>query len=252
MDESTTTETPEATGGAIQGIPVDDQGQAIPQPKAEEPVAAENAPEPTKSTQEEPSKDDNSEWLKSKGIDPTDPEAVAKIAKMARESEKAMHAKAQRASELEKTVDTGFTEAVNQDVTNGALEADDPRIAIKRLEIKQNVRDFFDANPEAKPYEQDMIKIVAEKPHLRDDLDALYALALKDNVSSLKSEGGKEALETLAAKQSATAPRGSATNGASFSSTTKITPQNVNEMVKRMSTEEYAKRLPEINAAIAG
>jgi hypothetical protein len=253
MDESTTTEAP-VDSGVINGVPVNDQGMAVTQPEPTEPAEAENAPEtPIETPQEEPSKDDNSEWLKSKGIeDLSTPEGQAKLVKSAREAEKLMHEKTQRASELEKSVTTGFDEDVAKDVTTGALEADDPRIAIRKLEIKQNVRDFFDDNPEAKPYEAKMIEIVAKKPWLKDDLESLYANALKDNVSSLKSEGGKEALETLAAKQSATAPRGSATNGASFSSETKITPQNVDAMVGKMSTQEYKKRLPEINAALAG
>jgi len=253
MDESTTTEVPVEPGGqTIQGIPVDDQGQAIPQPKPAEPTEAENAPEPTETPQEAPSTDDNAEWLKTKGIDLSTPEGQAKLAQSYRELEKGYHQKAQRASELEKTATEGFEEAVSQDVTQGTIDADDPRIAIKRLEIKQNVRDFFDANPEAKEYEKEMAKIVVEKPYLRDDLEALYAVALKNNVSALKSEGGKEALESLAAKQSATAPKGSATNGASFSTDTKITQANVAQMVRDHDHKWYEKHLPEINAAIAG
>jgi len=252
MDESTTTEAPVESGATIQGVQVDDQGQAVAQPKETGTTEAENAPETQTETTQEAPQDDNAEWLKSKGIDLSTPEGQAKLAKSYRELEKGYHEKSQRASELEKTATAGFDAAVNQDVSSGALEADDPRIAIRKLEIKQNVRDFFDDNPEAKQYEQDMVKIVAQKPHLRDDLDALYALALKNNVSAVKSEGGKEALETLAAKQSATAPKGSATNGASFGSATKITRQNVNEMVRTHDHKWYEEHLPEINAAVAG
>lgn len=251
MDESTTTEAPVESGASIQGIPIDDQGNAIAEPKATEPTEAENASVTTETVQEAP-QEDNAEWLKSKGIDLSTPEGQAKLAKSYRELEKGYHQKAQKASELERATTDSFNGAVEQDVSTGALNPNDPMIAIRKLEIKQNVRDFFDDNPDAKQYEQDMIKIVAEKPHLRDDLDALYALALKNNVSTLKSEGGKEALETLAAKQSATAPKGSATNGSSFGSTTKITPQNVNEMVRTHDHKWYEEHLPEINAAVAG
>jgi hypothetical protein len=244
MDESTTTE-----------ASVVDSGANIAQPDAPETQSAASTPETETQTQvqgqEEPQSDDNSEWLQSKGIDLSTEEGQAKLAKSYRELEKSYSQKSQKAAELEKSMVSGFDEAVQNEVSNGTLEADDPRIAIRKLEIKQNVRDFFDGKPEAKPYEQDMIKIVQGKPHLAGDLDALYALARTSDESSVKSEAGREALESLADKQRATAPTGRAVNPMGTNSN-KITPQNVNQLVGQNDLAWYESHREEINRAIAG
>jgi hypothetical protein len=231
MDEQTTTEQSTVETGA-----------PVAQPEAvETSPAAETAPvqpetETSESTSTEPSADEQLKaWAQNKGIN-VESESELKLAQMARNAEKAMHEKSRKAAELEKSVVSGFDSAVESDVNNGQLDPDDPRIAVRRLEIKQNVRDFFDTTPEAKDYEQDMIKIVQSKPHLSDDLEALYALALKNDVSSkkdsLKSEGAKEALETLAQKQRASAPVGNAVNPVGGGSQ-EITPQNVDDLVAK-------------------
>lgn len=256
MEEQTTTNTPVETGGqAIQGVPVDDQGQAIPEPdKTEQEEAVEQTTEPTQEapeskepSEEKPEENSTVEWLKKKGVDPNSPEAIEKVAEMARNAEKAMHAKAQKASELEKAIDDGITqEAQVQGFT------DEDRLDIVRLKTKMNVREFFDANPEAKPLEQAMIAELQTKPHLAGDLESLYANAVlkSGNIDAAKSQGKKEALESLAQKQTAAVPRGSAVS--SVSTPAAITPDNVDQMVAGMSPEEYKKRLPEINNAMAG
>lgn len=258
MEEETTTNAPDNQGGqSINGIAIDDQGMAIPQPEVSESAAAVETTDETPAeqpevadTNEEPSADDNStdEWLKNKGIDPGSPEAIRKVADMARNAEKTMHAKAQKASELEKAIDTGITEEAQ---IQGL--SDDDRLDIVRIKTKLNVREFFDNNPDAKSYEQAMIAELANKPHLAGDLESLYANAVvkSGGVGQLKSQGKREALETLAQKQQAAAPRGNAVNS-SPTGGSKLTPQNVDQMVAGMTSEEYRRRLPEINRAIAG
>lgn len=252
MDEQTTTEAPVADGGqVIQGVAVDDQGLAIPQPeetetaKAVEETSEETSQEPETKV-EEPSTEDNSlaKFFKDKGIDPKSPEALEKVAEMAINAEKVMHSKAQKASELEKALDTGITEeAAAQGLS------DDERLDIVRIKTKLGVREFFDNNPEAKPYEQAMIQELTTKPHLAGDLESLYANAVVRS-GKLQSQGRKEALESLAHKQTAAVPKGNAVTS-DLSAGSAITPQNVDQMVSQMSVEEYRKRLPEINAAMA-
>ena len=70
-------------------------------------------------------------------------------------------------------------------------------------------------------------------------------------IERLQNEGGKKALTNLAQKQSNIPPASAATNSSEFS-TGNITPQNVDQMVANMSVDEYKKRLPEINKALAG
>lgn len=251
MDEQTTTETPVETGGqAINGVAVDDQGLAIPEPETTEPVTADDktTDEPSQEApqNDEPSSDDNStvEWLKNKGVDPSSPEALEKVAEMARNAEKQMHTKAQKASELEKAIDTGIT----QEAEEQGLSSDE-RLDIVRIKTKLSVREFFESNPEAKQYEQAMIETLNEKPHLAGDLESLYANAVVKS-GSLKSQGKKEALESLAHKQTAAVPTGNAVNQGAVSQT--ITPQNVDQLVAQNDLEWFKKNQQAINRAMAG
>lgn len=251
MDEQSTTDTPVETGGTtIQGIQVDEQGQAVSQPEPTETVEAEakTTEEPSQEAPQEvePSTDDNStvEWLKNKGVDPNSPEALEKVAEMARNAEKQMHTKAQKASELEKAIDEGITqEAADQGLS------EDERLDIVRIKTKLNVREFFENNPEARQYEQDMIATLSEKPHLAGDLESLYANAVVKS-GSLKSQGKKEALESLAHKQTAAVPRGNAVNSGVTSQA--ITPENVDALVGQNDLEWFQKNREAINRAMAG
>lgn len=255
MEEQTTTNAPVETGGpTIQGVQVDDQGQAVSQPESTEPAEAvattteETSQNTSKS--EEPSTDDNSTaaWLKNKGIDPTSPEAVEKVAEMARNAEKAMHSKAQKASELEKAIDTGITE-------EAALQgfSDDDRLDLVRIKTKMNVRDFFDNNPEAKQYEQAMVEALTSKPHLAGDLESLYANAVvkSGGMDAVKSQGKREILEDLAHKQTAAVPRGNAVSSSGMGAAP-ITPQNVDQLVGQNNLAWFRQNREAINKAMAG
>lgn len=253
----TTTDAPVDDGAAtIQGVQVDDQGMAVAQP--EETDQAEAVEQPTKDkptkeeVKEEPSTDDNSkidpsEWLKKKGIDPTSPEAALKVAEMAANAEKQMHEATVKASQLEKTLDTGITEeAEAQGLT------DDERLDIVRIKTKLSVREFFDAHPEAKSLEPAMIEELKAKPHLAGDLESLYASALvkSGSLDSLKSQGKREGLESLARTQQAAVPTGNATTSGVSSS--EITPENVDRLVGEHDLEWFQKNQKAINKAMAG
>lgn len=265
MAETTTKATEDAGAQTIQGVQVDDQGMAVAEPektdnaKAVAPTTesegkAEEAPaEPeqkTKGSESEPSEDEQlATWAEGKGLT-LDSDNATKAAKMAREAERAMHQKAQRASELEKSLGTASDEIAEEVAVNTGK---DPELLkrLQRVEVKESVRDFFDSNPDAKAIEAEMIAELAKRPHLAGDLEALYAVTKAGDLSAVKSQGGQEALQKLAHKQQATVPTGNATNGSEMASSTTITPQNVDQMVAKMSTEEYQKRLPEINKAMA-
>lgn len=262
MEDKTTTDASVNDGGnTINGIAVDDQGQAIPQPEeteqaeavAQEPTdtqAEEPQEEEQPETESEPEQTDNStvEWLQKKGIDPNSPEAITKIAEMARNAEKAMHQKAQKASELEKTMEQGIDQEAEAQGFN-----DQDKIDLVKIKTRLAVRDFWDNNPDAKQYERAMVEELARKPHLAGDLESLYANAKVRSFDSdeVKSQVKRETLQNLAQKQQAAVPSGNAVKGSGASSS-KITPQNVDQMVSQMDVREYAARLDEINAAMAG
>lgn len=257
MEDTTTTEAPIVSGGqSINGVAIDDQGMAIPQPDDEEQAEAvqetteseQQAEEAPASAPEETISEDAelASWAEKKGLK-LDSENTTKAAKMAREAERAMHAKAQKASELERTLDNSISaEAEAQGLS------DDDRVEIARIRTRMNVRDFWDSNPEAREYEQAMVAELQAKPHLAGDLESLYANAVlrSGGLSAVKSQGKKEALETLAHKQQAATPRGSAvTSGITSDS---ITPQNVDYLVATNDQKWFEKNYDKINKAMAG
>jgi hypothetical protein len=246
MDESTTTNEPTDTG--VQET----------QPAEVDTQAAENQPaEPTESTDSQeavPVTDDNLAWLQNKGIDPQSPEALGKVAEMYRNAEKAMHASTQEKAQLQT--------ALEQPAENpGTDYQDDPVSAltaqVQALTMKSTVNDFFNANPEAKQYEADMASIVNNDPTMAAlvkggyfPIDKLYQLARgadPNREATLKSEGGREALQKVADKQQAKAVPGNATSSAM--STSGPTRATVNEWYAGLTAEQRAN--PETQRTLA-
>lgn len=265
MDDETTTNAPdEQAGQSINGIAIDDQGMAIPQAEPSESAeAVEKTPEQQPAEETEVSEEtnepettdvaaDNSDFFKKKGIDPSDPEALTKLAKIAENAEKAMHRNAQQRSELEKAANI----APEQILPDATPEQRD-NIRIRNIELKSDIREWKYQNQEKLEFEPQMVEILSD-PNKRLmvqegllNLDDVYAMARgKGDTTSIKSQGGREALQKLAQKQQAAVPRGNAVTQNTASS--KITAQNVDSMVANMSSEEYRRRLPEINRAMGG
>ncbi len=270
MGDTTTTEAPVETGGqTIQGIPVDDQGQAVSQPETPVPAEAGATTEPSEQKPEAPSEpnepvaDENTvtdeqlqKFAKSKGLT-LDSDNAKKAAEMAIRAERNMHKATGRASELEKTMATTSDEVAEE---VAASTGQDPGMLkrLQRVEVKDAVRTFWGTPDESgnlpdRGLEPSMIELLKTKPYLAGDLDALYATAIvkSGNLDAVRSQGGREAIESLAHKQQAAVPRGNAVNPSGMGDSV-ITPQNVDAVVAQMSVEEYRKRLPEINAAMAG
>jgi plasmid maintenance system antidote protein VapI len=256
MEDGTTTDAPVESGAqSIQGVQVDDQGTAVAQPEQTEPAPAveETTEQPAEGEEEpsEPSADDTSEWLKNKGIDPSDPEAINKLAKSAREAERAMHSKAQKASELEKTM-TEMSDASAEQIAQATGQDPEMVKRIQRIEVRDAKRTFFENNPGAAQYEGEMAKIATESGlygTAEAIMKAAYAIARSQDIDAVKSQAKRETLEGLAHKQQAAVPTGNAVSSGNIG-TGQLTPQNVDQMVANMSAEEYRRRIPEINRAI--
>lgn len=148
---------------------------------------------------------DKYNWLKNKGIDPADPEALDKVEQKWREAEQGFHQTRQEAkSQL-------------QDEAVAAAEAaqDDPVLArMQVLETRVAVNDFFTSHPDAKELDGDMAEIVKAKPYLSSDLEAVYALArMGKRDSELKEaekRGSAQTRQEIAKASTAGAPRGNA------------------------------------------
>lgn len=193
--------------------------------------------------------DDNSKWLAAKGIDPSDPDAINKLAKSAREAERAMHLKAQKASQLEKSM----TEMSDQSIESYVPEGQDPELLkrVQRFEVKESIRDFFEENPDAKQYEQDMIEEMSTSGLMGSPeamLKAAYAIA-KSKKPSESSSVQRQTLENLAQKQQAAVPTGNATTATTSSQ--RITSDNVDALVAKNDLAWFKKNYEAINEALA-
>jgi hypothetical protein len=220
-DETTTVDT-----GADTGVDTSTQ----PETDAFGETAAPS-PEPTTTTETTtpdaaPVADENVAWLQNKGIDPSDPDAIAKLAQMARNAEKAMHEARQpklgEALQAPVAPDDQLMETPDQvTVLQQQVEA---------MQLRTAVTDFFAADGDAgvaaerKALEPAMSQIVLENPAIGQMVKSgymsygdLFAMAKGNNpnyAASLKQDGGREALEKVAAKQQARAVQGVATTSA--------------------------------------
>jgi hypothetical protein len=248
MEDNTTTEVSQDTGVENTQPDVQDTAtEAVDTTTEQQPQASDNS-EPDTSIEV----DDTSEWLSKKGIDPSDPEAINKLAKSAREAERAMHAKAAKAKELERSM----TELSDQSAEEIAYNTgQDPELLkrVQRFEVKSTVRDFFEQYPEAKQYEQQMIKNMTESGLYGSPeamLKAAYSMAVAEDTTSVKNQARRETLENLAQSQQASVPRGNATVAGVSSQT--ITPQNVDQLVAQNNLDWFKKNYDAINRAMSG
>ena len=272
----TTTETPTDNGvEVIDGVAVDNQGMALTQPEeveqgeavqgttdpvedstpASEPSDAsqETSQEETQGSAQTDTEDEQlTRFAEAKGLT-LDSDNAKKAAKMAMNAEKAMHAKSQRASELEKTMSAMSDESATQ-VAHATGQDPELLKRLQQIEVKDSIRDFFDANPDARQFESEMAEIAVSSGLYGSPeaiLQASYAIAQSRNYAATKTAAKRETLENLAQKQQATVPRGNATTSA-FASDTKITPQNVDRLVAANDQKWFEAHYDEINAALAG
>jgi hypothetical protein len=258
MEEATTTEAPVESGGQhINGIAIDDQGMAVPQPEETESAEAVQETTATEEVQEaeatsEPSEDEQlAKFAETKGLE-LDSDNAKKAAKMAMNAEKLMHSKATKASELERTMSSMSDESATQ-VAEATGQNPEVLKRLQRMEVKDSIREFWDSNPGARQYESEMATIAVESGLYGSPeaiLKASYAMAVAKNPEALKSQGKREGLESLAHKQQAAVPRGNAVNSGSTSNA--ITPQNVDQWVATHSQADFEANYEAINKAMAG
>lgn len=251
--QPTTTEAVTTGHNADQVITTDESGTPTMVPVTSQSESVEAAPEPQKAEEAqapaesspETAPDDVEEWAKKKGVDLSDPK---KLAQMYRDAEKKMHEASAKARELE-------TASLAQAPLNytGDPNVDSLTQQVNSLLIKNNVNDFFSNNPNAREYESKMAEIVTQRPHLQNDLDALYALAKNDpsRDAEIKQAGGREALTNLAQKQQQIPPGANATNTGVYESSS-ITPGNVYDLVDKNDQAWFEKNHKAISKAMSG
>ena len=257
MEEETTTSAPIDTGGqTIQGIAVDDQGMAVPQPEDTEPAQADSTTIATEeqepSTTNEPSDDEQLvKFAESKGLT-LDSDSTRKAAKMAMNAERAMHQKAQKASELERAANI-TPDQVPEDATPEVRD----NLRVRNLELRYDVQQWKQLNPDKLEHESAMVEVLSDptKRALVQEgllsLDDVYSMARANDLGAVKSEGKREALTDLAQRQQTAVPTGNAVNP-SGGGAAKITPQNVDSLVAQNDVKWFQANYEAINKAMAG
>lgn len=215
MDEDTTTGQDVQDAGADEAQPVDsEQAQTADVKDVAEPSESEQDTEGEEQPGQSEVDDKLKKYATSQGIELDSPSAI-KAARIAMKAQSEATKNGQRASELEKA-----TSAISDDEATRVAEStgQDPELLkrLQRVEVKEAVRDFWNQEGIDRSYEPSMIKLLETKPYLAGDLESLYATAVMKSggVAAVKSQGKREALESLAHKQQAAVPTGNATTNA--------------------------------------
>lgn len=199
---------------ALDAQPVEQPAEAVTTPDSEptqpEEEEADDAPA------EADNADDLSSYLASKGIDLSTPEGQAKLAKSYREAEAALSRKSQEASQLKKSLD----QPVHVDSDNQMVQSLAQRVVT--MERQKNIDSFTSKVNMTGEQEEAFAQYIVDtnKADLINggylSLEEAYKLSGVGDTdpAAFKAEGKKEALQQLANKQTATAPRGNATTTA--------------------------------------
>lgn len=210
---------------------VDPTVEAQP-PEAEQPaeaVTTDSEPISTETTDEpastDTSEDDDQltpeqlqEWAGKKGIDLSTPEGQAKALKSLRSAEKKMHQATSQASEL-------ATKVSASPVDPDASEAQKALHIATQLQNAQVINTWKASNNISQAEDAAMGKYATENPQTAqlltqglitlDEFRAIAGSTQQVDTAAIKESGKKEALESLANKQRATAVAGNASRAAS-------------------------------------
>lgn len=218
MDPTTTpaADQDEQALGTQPAQPDEQPAEAVTPPSEQPPTEPEpSEPEVPDNSDEEPEQEEYTpEWLKSKGIDPEDPKAFEKVAKMAFNSEKRMTRSRQQASELQnqmaaQPLETRSEDPMVQEALSRAAAAETTVMVSEwkarngiTAEQDERIGEYIKANPDK--------GFLLKNGYLSlDDVFAMSGVG-KQDTAALEAKGGQKALETLANKQRASAVSGRA------------------------------------------
>lgn len=247
MDESTT------------GKPNENSGGEKPLPEGIEPSPADKKPNDAASggntqddadqgkgnddsnTDDKPAANTDDDGLakfaKSQGFDPANlTDGERRALKIAHDNQREFHKK--RQEEADKLRDSvadlhdpkKATEGIDDDYEKEQAQI---RAELNQLKQYQRVNEFWNKNPDAREYEEDMNALILKEKeengveaaiYLSRNLDRVYKLAKADRTDpeSLKDAGRREEREELRRKQEASADSGSASNSGTSRNTGKV------------------------------
>lgn len=214
MEDQTTTEEAVVDTGAQDALPVNADDTSAVADNQDQSATSEETPQGEQDSL--PEADEKlKKYAESHGLELDSPSAV-KAAKMAMNNQAEFHRTRQKSTQLEKSMQEMGDVAAEQvaDATG-----QDPELLkrVQRFEIREAVRDFWSDNPQAREFEEAIKEKITESGisgSAETLLKAGWAMVQAENVNTLKSEGAKEALTSLASKQRTAAPSGSAVSSA--------------------------------------
>lgn len=239
MDEDTTTSESVDSGA--------DEAQLDSQDTNTEAVNQDEDTSQTSESDEDSGSDDSDnsddtelkDWAAKKNLPLDDP---IKLAKMYREAEQKLGSKGQKEGQLKTAV--------------SAANASSDTENYQALKNEVEALSFWVNHPDAKQFESTMVDILEEKPWLASDLDVVLDVAkgrsTTDAATRLaeRQAGSKEALAQAEQAGRAAQPRASATNSAKASNT-RITMDNVDQLIEANGHEWYMKNRDKINTVLA-
>jgi hypothetical protein len=205
------------------------------EPETTEEVADDNSNETQ--VEETDSSDDLKEWARSKGVDPDDPVALAKLAK---DTEKGFRQYSEKAK------------AEANELKNKVADSDyltDNEAVIQEARINN----FYFTNPEARKYDVKMGEIYARfakrdpdfASHLARNLDTLYAMAKvedsSEEVMNARQQGKVEATQAIKKAQTASAPKANAT--ASQPASRGLNEEKIQEIIASGKYDEHREEI---------
>jgi hypothetical protein len=209
------------------------------EPQTQEPETTEEVAEDNSNEAQENSDDSEEliEWARSKGVDPEDPVALAKLA---RDTEKGFRQYSEKAKAEANELRNKVTSS--EDFTDSEAVIQEARVI-----------NFYNSNPDARNYDQKMGEIYARfqqsdpefAGHLVRHLDTLYAMAkAEDNsaeVINARNQGKVEATQAIKKAQTASAPKANAV--ASKPAETGWTEQKVQEVIAAGKYSEHREEI---------
>lgn len=220
METETTTDAVTQDSGASSAQPVEQHAEAVTtttsEPISTDSTATTTTDDVTTDSAPEVDSGDINDWLSKKGIDPTSPEAVQKIADMARNSERAMHKSAQERAEAQRQLTSAFENQADPADPSAWMQGQ-----VQELKLKDMARDFVDRHPDARDDLGGMSEYLKTNKDIQTlteagvlTLDQVHAMYVNSpaQADKLKTQGGQEALKKLANKQRAAAVTGAASS----------------------------------------
>lgn len=210
MDDDKSTVTPVEPAEAVEDSPVT-QDEAVTTDAVDVTEPSETSEETSEEASSTEPDDKLRKYAENQGLELDSPSAI-KAAQLAMKHQAEASRNYQKSSELEKAATTISDEDAK---INAESTGQSPELLqrLQRVEVRENVRDFWNQPNIDRSFEPAMIDILKDRPYLAGDLEALYATAVvkSGGVAAVKSQGGREALTKLAQNQQAAVPTGSAT-----------------------------------------